>query len=173
MCNCTHNNVTQRIPSFYTQCVVLHTVCNLTNFMYVLFFPKPSVLLHSVCSFTLSVQFYTQCVVLHSVCSFTLKVQFYTQCVVLHSGGTGFLQSQITFNLTINRWHFIGLPNKLTPPSRSSRRKSLAFPSSHDLHVYDLLGPINHNLRYFVAKSVCRNLRVLRCKIFCPKFLSV
>ena len=29
---------------------------------------------------------------------------------------------------------------------------------------------INHNLRYFVAKSVCRNLRVLRCKIFCPKF---
>ena len=54
MCNYTHNNVTQRIPSFYTQCIVLHTVCNLTNFMYVLFFPKPSVLLHSVCSFTLS-----------------------------------------------------------------------------------------------------------------------
>ena len=55
MCNYTHNNVTQRIPSFYTHCVVLHTVCNLTNFMYVLFFPKPSVLLRSVCSFTLSV----------------------------------------------------------------------------------------------------------------------
>ena len=54
MCNYTHNNVTQRIPSFYTQCVVLHTVCNLTNFMYFLFFPKPIVLLHSVCSFTLS-----------------------------------------------------------------------------------------------------------------------
>merc|ERR1712015_456590 len=67
MCNYTHTNVTQRIPSFYTQCVVLHTVCSLCN----------------------------------------------------------------------------------------------------------LLGPINHNLRYFVAKSVCRNSRVLRCKIFCPKFLPV
>ena len=44
---------------------------------------------------------------------------------------------------------------------------------SFDLDIYNLLGPINNNLRYFVAKSVCRKLRVLRCKIFCPKFLSV
>ena len=31
MCNYTHTNVTQRIPSFYTQCVVLHTMCSLCN----------------------------------------------------------------------------------------------------------------------------------------------
>ena len=30
-------------------------------------------------------------------------------------------------------------------------------------------GPINHNLPYFVAKFVCRNLRAFRCKFFLPK----
>ena len=81
LCNYTHNNVIQSIPScvVFTRCVinalcvifgifsilpqtkcaftlgvVLQTVCNLTN-LYFSFFPKPSVLLHSVCSFTLSV----------------------------------------------------------------------------------------------------------------------
>ena len=48
----THNNVTQIIPSFYTQCLVLHTV---TNFVYFLFFHEPSELSHSVCIFTLNV----------------------------------------------------------------------------------------------------------------------
>ena len=32
MCNYTHTNVTQRIPSFCTQCVVLHTVYTVQDF---------------------------------------------------------------------------------------------------------------------------------------------
>ena len=36
-------------------------------------------------------------------------------------------------------------------------------------HIYYLLCPINHDLRYFVAKFVCCNLRALRCKFFLPK----
>ena len=36
-------------------------------------------------------------------------------------------------------------------------------------HIYYLLCPINHDLRYFVAKSVCRNLRAFRCKFFLQK----
>ena len=90
LCNYTHNNVIQSIPScvVFTRCVinalcvifgifpilpqtkcaftlgvVLQTVCNLTNFVYFLFFPKRSELLRSA-----------QCVALHSVCSFTLSV---------------------------------------------------------------------------------------------------
>ena len=89
LCNYTHNNVIQSMPScvVFTLCVinalcvifgifpiltqtkcaftlgvVLQTVCNLTN-LYFSFFPKPSVLLHSVWTFTLSVR-----------CSFTLSV---------------------------------------------------------------------------------------------------
>ena len=49
---------------------------------------------------------------------------------------------------------------------------SQTFPSSHDLDLYCLLGPINLDLRYFVAKSVCHNLRVLRCKFYSPKKMT-
>ncbi len=43
---CTH----PALRSIYTQCVISHTLCNLCVFF--LFLHKPSVLLHSVCSFT-------------------------------------------------------------------------------------------------------------------------
>ena len=33
-------------------------------------------------------------------------------------------------------------------------------------HSSYLLGPINYDLRYFVAKSICCNLRIFRCNSF-------
>ena len=36
-------------------------------------------------------------------------------------------------------------------------------------HIYYLFCPINHDLRYFVAKFICCNLRAFRCKFFLPK----
>ena len=43
----------------------------------------------------------------------------------------------------------------------------------HTVLMLHKIGPINLNLRYFVAKSVCHNLRVLWCKFYSPKILSV
>ena len=62
MCYFTH------IVWFYTQCVILPTVCYFTH----------CVILHSVCDFTRSVWFYAQCVILHTVCNFT-------HCAILHT----------------------------------------------------------------------------------------
>ena len=36
-------------------------------------------------------------------------------------------------------------------------------------HMYYLLCLINHDIRYFAAKFVCRNLRAFRCKFFRTK----
>ena len=67
---------------YYAQFPVLHSVCSFTLSVY--FYTRCVVYEHALSNFTLNVQFYNQCVVLQSVLVLHC-VQFYTQCVVLHT----------------------------------------------------------------------------------------
>ena len=106
-----------------------------------------------------------QCIILYTVChlhnmyEYTLySVYTHIHTVMLHNG----VWLIILYNVC-NLYRIVCIFKFLHKPS------VLLHSVCSFAHIYYLLCPINHDLRYFVAKFVCCNLRAFRCKFFLPK----
>ena len=124
-------------------CTIPHSVCNATQCIILYTVCN----LHNMCDYTITHLSVTQKFVVYNICRICCLRSIYTQCVISHT----------LFNLCV------------------CFCTNLVCFYTHCvvLHTFSLLGQINLDLCYFVAKSVYCNLRIFRCKFHSPKNLLV